>query len=180
MTKPNEAYLDVYIDSIDPLGFRVTPSSKNIPPLKTGPDGEIVFDNNGHPGFHVHFTLQDPTHGYLFPKQSQAKDAVWSQLGAKCPTKAAQDVFTSPTVSPDGKVLKVVNTNPSPAQGAFKYTLRVTDGTDWKNLDPGGLNNNGLTKSNDNTFVTFAAVTVVALIAVVALTETFHITNFFR
>ena len=39
----------------------------------------------------------------------------------------------------------VTNPNPSPAQGPFKYNLRVTNGTDWKNLDPGGDNMNGPT-----------------------------------
>lgn len=177
--KPNEAYLDVYIDSIDPLNFRVEPSNKNGPPLPTGPHG-IIFENGGRPGFHVRFTLQGDTHGFLFPKQKDAKKAVWSKLGSTCPDEGAWEVFTAPTVSPDGKVLKVVNLNPHPAQGPFKYTLRVTDGSCWKDLDPGGLNSNGLVRSNDSSVVTYAAITVTTIALVVAITETFHITNFFR
>jgi len=158
---PNPArvvFVDVFIDSINPLSFRVEPSSKNNPPLLTGPNG-IIFKNDHHNGFEVHFELQGNTFGYFFPPNSQAREAIWSQTGTVCPDqvqvlnvfKAPRVVEPKPPTPPpppplppvERRILIVTNPNPSPAQGRFMYNLRVTNGTDWKNLDPGGDNMNG-------------------------------------
>ena len=157
-TSPRVVFIDVFINSIEPLDFDVVPSSKNNPQLPTGPNG-IEFKNNHHYGFEVHFELQGNTFGYFFPPQSQARDAIWSQTGTVCPDQSqVLDVFKAPRVvepkppSPppppppppvERRILIVTNPNPSPAQGPFKYNLRVTNGTHWKNLDPGGDNMNG-------------------------------------
>lgn len=154
MPKPNPpraVFLDVYIDEIDPLSFRVEPSPKNNPPLLTGPNG-IIFKNDFHNGFDVYFELQDNTFGYYFPPDK--KDALWSQKGSTCPDQTGVwDIFNPikvfdppfPTPPSHRTLLWAKNPNPGPApgQGPFQYNLRVTNGKDWKDLDPGGDNMNG-------------------------------------
>ena len=114
--------------------------------LKEGRGDRLVFNNAGRPGFNIVFRLHDETgKGYRFPSHQQRKDAVWSQLGANCcPTSERWEVFEPKRVFDDEMALTVYNPNPSPAQGDFTYTLRVTaDGTNYLELDPGGLNQNG-------------------------------------
>jgi hypothetical protein len=149
---PKIVYIDIYIDSIDPVKCRAVPSPKNIPPLLEGPNG-IVFQNEGHNGFDIYFELQDKTFGYYFPDNSKKHDALWSQTGSECPKKEVWDVlnpikiFDPPYPTPPShRTLmwaKNPNPGPSPGQGPFQYNLRVTNGTDWKDLDPGGDNMNG-------------------------------------
>lgn len=111
----------------------------------SGADGKLVFNNNGRPGFKLLFEFHDDTRkGYTFPAREQ--DAVWSQLGANaCPRSQVWDVFEPVKVFADGKKLTVRNPNPSPAQGEFTYSLRVTkdNGKTFLLLDPGGVNENG-------------------------------------
>jgi hypothetical protein len=54
-------------------------------------------------------------------------------------------VFDPRRVENGGTTLLVYNDNPSPALGAFKYTLRVTTdgGSTYCDLDPGGTDSNG-------------------------------------
>jgi len=94
---------------------------------------------------------------------------VWSELGAgKCPKPPGKsEVFHAERVlEPERTTLVVLNPNPSPAQGAFGYALRVTkdSGANYLDLDPGGLNQNGPTSRFTTTgaFVAGAAVGVVA------------------
>lgn len=137
-----EVRVNVHLDSVRPLQFRVEPEDEDL----KGPEGQIQFTNNCHPGFLVKFVLQRATDGYLFPRNAQAKEAIWSEVGdGKCPQSSKRDVFKAPRVSPDGKILTVTNPNPKPAQGKFGYTLRVTNdgGESFLDLDPGGINNNG-------------------------------------
>lgn len=192
MPGPRTVTIDVTINSIHPLDFSAVPSPKNKPPLPVKASGkpgqpDIEFHNNGHKGFDIYFELQGDTKGYFFPPDP--KDACWSQCGTECPkTKAVWEVFEPKQVlekSPgERRILIVHNANPpsppAPApQGKFMYNLRVTDGTDWQNLDPGGDNNDGSYRSSLNTVVTYSAVAVAGIAAIVAITQFLHITNFF-
>jgi hypothetical protein len=136
--------VNVFIYSVEPLRFEVEPVSNGLP---KGPDGEIKFENKKHDGFNVYFDLKDPPENYVFLGGSHLSEAVWSQLGKQCPTSAASAVFTPKRVENNGKTLVVYNKNPSPAQGRFTYTLRVTNdgGKTYLPLDPGGDNMNGPT-----------------------------------
>lgn len=130
--------VDVCLESdAEPPEFRVDSF------LQPEPGGKLVFENRGRPGFVIVFHLRDDTgRDYRFPKS--ARDAVWSQLGADaCPKSAIAVVFEPLRVFNDGMSLAVYNRNPHPPQGEFTYTLRVTNGREWRNLDPGGLNQNG-------------------------------------
>jgi hypothetical protein len=140
--EPWSVDVDVYLVSdSDPPDFHVESY------LQHSPGGDLVFHNNGHPGFEVTFALHDETNdpeGYCFvnPKHN----AVWSQLGDGpdyCPTSEMWEVFTPLRLSGDKMKLVVVNKNPKPAQGKFQYALRVTNGTKTLILDPGANNQNG-------------------------------------
>jgi hypothetical protein len=137
---PKRADVDVILRSDNPLDFDIVPNG-----LPKGPNGELVFENNNHPGFQIQFHLQDPNGlDYLFPPNSDKEEAVWSKLGSgACPTSGMWEVFEPIRVVPQRTTLVVHNPNPSPAQGKFGYTLRVTNGSRWLDLDPGGDNLNG-------------------------------------
>ena len=148
---PRQVFIDVYIESVTPsLKFHVEPSPVNNPPLLTGPNG-IIFRNDHHAGFDIYFQLQGNTFGYYFPNDKH--EAVWSQKGSVCPSQGVWDilkpvkVFDPPYPIPPRQrtTLWAKNPNPGPApgQGRFQYNLRVTDGTNWLELDPGGDNMNG-------------------------------------
>lgn len=180
MGSPRVVFVDVQVDSISPLRFRVEPSEKNKPQLPTGPDGEIIFQNEGHRGFEIHFELQGNTRGYFFPPKSKKHEAVWSRSGDDCPDSGAWEVLHPTQVIESGKpperrTLIVNNPNPSPAQGKFQYNLRLTNGSDWKDLDPGGDNRNGSYGSGINYFaiggVALAAGALISLAATAALTK---------
>lgn len=121
----------------------LTPNA--TPPFHLDPPGPLTFVNNYHPGFHVHFHLQDPTHGYLFPPNNDKDKAVWSELGqGACPQAGVWEVFKPLHVTPNRKTLVVHNANVAPILGEFGYTLRVIDNSgNWLDLDPGGNNQNG-------------------------------------
>lgn len=151
MPKPRTVFVDVYIDNPDPLRFRVVQSPKNDPQLPTKANGDLIFENDEHPGFDIHFELQGDTHGYFFPHDNDKKKAVWSQFGTDCPTgpQGVWDVFKpvrtvhSPCNPPEIRTLIVHNRNAN-ADGDFMYNLRVVNGAgDWLPLDPGGTNTNG-------------------------------------
>ena len=146
--KPWDAEIDVTLTSAGP------PAAFTIDtPLPKDPNGNIIFNNNGRPGFKIKFRLYDNTNngngsGYAFPQGGNKSDAVWSQLGATgCPSSGIWDVFdqSSITIQDGGATLVVHNPNPSPAQGQFRYTLNVTTtgGPPYLPLDPGGTNMNG-------------------------------------
>lgn len=183
---PRDVYVDVYIDVVIPLAFRVIPSPKNNPQLPIGPKGEIIFNNNHHNGFNIHFELQGDTHGYFFPPNAKKHDAVWSQLGNVCPkTSQVAEVFhplsvtepppppppPPPPKPPECRELIVLNPNPTPAQGAFQYNLRVTNdgGVNYLNLDPGGDNQNGpISRYNWSTALVFLGGAVAGSLATLA------------
>lgn len=155
---PRVVHVNVILISEDPLDFCIEPSPAGS--LPTGPNGELIFRNEGHPGFHIHFNLQDRTGlGYRFPPNSKKNAAVWSQLGSgACPKSEIWEVFHAIRVdqNPDGTTTLVVhnpnprNPNPPPdGQGLFGYTLRVTKdgGSIYLPLDPGGDNQNGQVRS---------------------------------
>jgi hypothetical protein len=150
MPNPRDVHVDVILESDNPLQFRVEPSPPGS--LPTGPNGDLLFSNDHHPGFRVHFHLQDPNGlGYRFPKKQDKDEAVWSQVGSTgCPSSANWDVFKPLDVEPGRMILTVNNPNPSPAQGPFRYTLRVTkdNGASYLALDPGGVNQNGSQSMN--------------------------------
>jgi hypothetical protein len=139
--------------------------------LPTGPDGEYIFANNRHPGFHIHFVLQDPTHGYFFPPNNNKAQAVWSEFGdGACPESQIWDVFRALNVSADRKTLVVRNANTHPELGKFGYTLRVVKGADdWLELDPGGDNQNGPIRSFDWSYVLVGVGSAIATTATIAL-----------
>jgi hypothetical protein len=105
----------------------------------------LRFHNKGRPGFKVVFHLHDETGcGYHFSGPPRVREAVWSQVGKACPTAPAWEVFEPIKIFNDGMSLVVRNENPSPPQGEFRYTLRVTTGGGkYLALDPGGFNQNG-------------------------------------
>ena len=108
------------------------------------PDDKLVFNNNGRPGFKIVFHLHDETgEGFRFPEERDKDEAVWSQLGSTCPKRKVLDVLKPIRIFDDGTKLTVHNPNPHPPQGEFTYTLRVTNGRKWLDLDPGGVNQNG-------------------------------------
>lgn len=161
---PKDVTVDVTLESSSPIKFSTT--SKSLP---KGPNEELIFDNNGYDGFKIDFVFIDGTgEGYTFPPNSRKDEAVWSQLGAKCPSAQGNPLVFQPLhVNVARNVLTVRNTNQAPILGPFSYTLRVTtdDGANYLPLDPGGLNQNGPT-TRDLSFRTLAiGVGIVALIA---------------
>ena len=117
--------------------------------LPIGNKDVIYFSNCGKfKGFRVHYELdnsKNPT--FLFPtQQTNGPDhlgmALWVEQSSSCPNHACKwDVFEAKNVTNGGLTLIVKNTNEDVAE--FFYTLRLTNGTDWLDLDPGGMNQNG-------------------------------------
>jgi len=155
-TKAWEAEVDVYLKSVNPLNFELATC------LPVDNAGNIVFYNNGRPGFMISFRLFDDTNngngsGYVFPNppdppNQKAKWAMWSSQGAGCPAPECGQwpEFTTVNVKDQGTTLVVHNTNST--QTLFGYTLRVTNdnGATFVDLDPGGNNMNGSTRFNWN------------------------------
>jgi hypothetical protein len=172
MTSPWDKEVSVHLDSVHPLRFRIDPTGTD--PLPTGPDGELIFDNKGHEGFHIHFNFTDHTgNDYVWPQNSDKDEAVWSKVGTstKCPGKPDKEVFHATGINGARTRLTVHNPNRSPKQGAFKYTLCVTkdEGQTYLPLDPGGINNNGAYKTAKPPGTSASTRTAVAVIALVAI-----------
>lgn len=114
--------------------------------LPLGPKNKLTFRNEGYPGFVVTFHLKDPPDGYHFPEDLD--EALWVSDQLACPdepSKWAQ--FKAKAVVNNGLDLVVRNLNEKAKD--FGYTLRVTkDGTEFKNLDPVGGNENGSSNFN--------------------------------
>lgn len=147
-SNPWDAEIDVTLTSDgNPPQFNVES------PLPHDDQGNIIFNNAGRPGFKIKFRFYDNTNGgngsgYAFPQGANNQDAVWSQLGTSCPSTGAWDIFpqNSIVVTDNGATLVVLNPNPTPGQGAFRYTLNVMKtGGSYLPLDPGGINQNGST-----------------------------------
>jgi hypothetical protein len=152
-TKPWDVEVDVTLTSAGPPAVFDVQTC-----LPRDGDGNIVFRNNGRPGFSVKFRFYDNTtdgqgSGYAFPQGADQNDAIWSQLGENnCPQDpGAWDVFDKQSISiqQNGATLVVRNPNPKlqsgDGQGKFTYTLNVTQtgGKPYLPLDPGGVNMNG-------------------------------------
>jgi hypothetical protein len=148
--KPWEAEVDVYLTSVGPpVAFTIETC------LPTDASGNIIFKNNGRPGFNINFHLYDNTNdgqgsGYVFPNPPAPPNktgawAMWSSAGQGCPPQGCGQwsEFTCTATKDQGKTLVVRNTNTS--QTTFGYTLRVTNdnGATFVDLDPGGVNQNG-------------------------------------
>jgi hypothetical protein len=162
MPKPRIVFMDVHIDQLQPLKFRVEPSQKNDPQLPTDANGDVVFENDHHPGFDIHFELQGDTHGYFFPDNNQKKAAIWSQFGTVCPDQepGIWDVLKPVRTVESGcapgerRTLIVHNKNEKPCVGKFMYNLRVVNSAGkWLPLDPGGTNSNGPTTLSASAYI---------------------------
>lgn len=157
---PRNATVRVVLKSDKPLDFEI--HSDDLP---KDANGDLLFENDHHPGFKVEFKLEDVNNlGYLWPLPQNKEEAVWSKLGAQCPLAAAHDVFRPINIKPDRKTLVVDNPNVAPALGAFQYNLRVTKtgAAPYLDLDPGGLNQNGpISRSASSTVAAFVAGAVV-------------------
>lgn len=166
--EPKDVWVDVHIDNPDskPPLFHFT--SKD---LTVGPNNVLTFNNNGHPGFYVHYRLVDPRHGYTFPGPAingYLDEALYSKVGKGCPDAPPQwGQFTAYAVNGTTLELTVWNKNESNAD--FAYTLRVTKdgGANYLPLDPGGINNNGPSGRLSPAVLIAVAVAVVAIAALV-------------
>jgi len=115
--------------------------------LPMGPDNHLYFRNcvkGDH--FRVHYVLDNSARpGFLFPTGSGTAhllEALWVHKSTACPTSACTwNEFEAKSVEQGGLELIVKNKNDDRAQ--FCYSLRVTDGSQWLLLDPGGTNGNG-------------------------------------
>ncbi len=144
--EPWQVQIDVYLDSVRPLKFRV---ESCLPQKDQNGEKYVIFENKLRPGFRILFQLhtmkeEDPaTEGYTFPKR--ADDAIWSRKGADCPTEYCADKVFQPerVLEPDQTTL-VVRFENTEAIGDFRYTLNlVKSGADPLQLDPGGTGMNG-------------------------------------
>jgi hypothetical protein len=165
---PRDVHVHVILNSETPGDFRVEPAP--LGSIPTGPNGELIFQNNGHNGLFVHFHLIDNTGlHYRFPRQPNRSDAIWSQLGnGACPNTGIWEVFDPRNISADRLELIVFNPNVDPTLGQFGYTLRVTkdDGAHYLPLDPGGDNQNGpISKYQWNTALVFVGGMVAGALA---------------
>jgi hypothetical protein len=117
--------------------------------LPIGKENRIYFSNCGKTrGFMIHFDLDDTNRpGYRFPTRQKhgntyLEQALWVAETGGCPGhKSTWPVFRAMREEKGGGTLVVKNTNPRVQD--FWYTLRVVQGADWLNLDPGGSNQNG-------------------------------------
>ena len=109
----------------------------------------IYFSNCGkYKGFLISYTIDDTANrGFRFPTHAHGNDhldqALWATESGPCPLTACHwdSVFKARSVDAGGQTLVVWNKN-AVAQN-FAYTLRVVNGANWLNLDPGGTNQNG-------------------------------------
>lgn len=117
--------------------------------LPIGKNNVIYFSNCGKSkGFLIRYTIDDTANrGYRFPTHANGNDhldqALWATASGTCPTQPSHwdAVFEARSVEDGGQALVVWNKN-AVVQN-FAYTLRVVNGANWLNLDPGGSNQNG-------------------------------------
>ncbi len=109
--------------------------------LPMGANNVITFENHDRGGFLIRYNLRDPHKtGYLFPDDPD--EALYSAKGEDCPhTRGQWSQFTAVEVQSENTTLLVKNLNQSPQD--FGYTLRVVKDGRWRELDPGGVNQNG-------------------------------------
>lgn len=123
--------------------------------LPKGPGGEIIFKNDGHPGFFVNYTLDDSWGDYVFPNDTDQAlcSAVIEDGENSCPSEGVWPEFYAHKVKDNNRTLVVRNINGKLPQGKdevrFGYTLYITENPngdgDFLELDPIGANQNGNT-----------------------------------
>lgn len=130
------------------------PNFAFVSDLKKGNSNELVFKNDGHPGFWVEYNLDPKSFGDLvFPNdETQALScAVLHNPNDKCPDTGTWDEFKPHKVKNSNRTLVVRNINgklpPGKTEVQFGYALFVTDNAngsgDFHKLDPIGNNQNG-------------------------------------
>ena len=169
MTSPWKKSVAVTLESTNPVQYSIQPIPPEPLPVS---NGALVFDNDHRNGFDIDFIFTDNTNsGYLWPPNNQKANAVWSKVGTAdpCPGSPYTEVFHAVKVDQTCTILSVNNPNQSPAQGAFRYTLCVTNdgGNTYLPLDPGGINNNGPISAGSSFSMTIAL--ALAAIAIIAL-----------
>lgn len=121
--------------------------------LPTGRDGELIFKNDGHPGFWVNYKLDESFGDYVFPndKDQALCSAVIADGQNSCPDEGVWSEFYPHKVKDGNRTLVVRNINGKLPKGKdevrFGYTLYVTENRngdgDFLGLDPIGSNQNG-------------------------------------
>lgn len=175
MSKPHEETITVYYQptEIPPFRFDTT--------LRRGQSGELVFQNDGHPGFWLYYKLDPVSFGDLvFPNDEQQAlcSAVIVNDGDECPRSGIWQQFYPHKVQDSNRTLVVRNINGKLPHGKsevrFGYTLYVTENPngdgDFVELDPIGSNQNGATGvSTKSVAVAAAVILVVGAVAYAAL-----------
>lgn len=173
-----ELYLDVIIEDpdADPPKFRL--ECNELPKLpNTKHDFKFENDEDHKHGFLLNYILQGNAHGYRFPDDET--EALYSAPGVDCPRTPGQwPQFKAREVKPGNKILVVRNLNQKGFEARFGYTLRVTktphdDNARYIELDPGGENTNGGSKTSGWSYVTVAVASGVAS----ALVTTFAVSS---
>lgn len=123
--------------------------------LPRGAAGEFIFRNDGHPGFWVHYTLDESFGDYVFPNDVEQAlcSAVMEGDDNSCPQEGVWNEFYPHKVKDENRTLVVRNINGRLPKGKdevrFGYTLYVTENRngdgDFLELDPIGSNQNGNT-----------------------------------
>lgn len=144
MANPQEAHVSVVIDdpTTNPPQFHFETTD-----LPMGPKNVLYFRNcKKDQGFHVFYELVGAA-GFRFPPT--LSEALYVKHGSKtvCPSTQqnwgqfdALKVLDGSGPGMERRILQVWNKNNTPAE--FAYTLRITDGSRWLELDPGGENQN--------------------------------------
>ena len=126
--------------------------------LPVGDHNRLTFKYGKKDGFKIDFVLVDPAGTYVF--ESDKADALYSTSEATCPNAKGQwPEFTAMSVDNGasvGPTLTVHNKNKG--QQDFGYTLRITDGTNHRNLDPIGTNQ---TSNGSGRFLMAATVSLI-------------------
>lgn len=181
---PSEVHVKVILDLPGSSPPDRPPFHFETKDLPMGPENFLVFRNQHHPGFLIHFDLDDTLNpGYRFPEKSlfpvsppdQNLDAaLYCAAQPPCPMSPSKwGQFIAKEVSNDGMTLKVLNRNDSPRN--FWYTLRVTKdaGVSYGNLDPGGGNENGpTTRFTVSSAMLFGGAVATGVLSAVATTVT--------
>jgi hypothetical protein len=133
-------------------------------------NNQLVFQNNGHEGFHVHFKLQDAQYYFAKGKDMALAAAKLVNPGDECPDQGRKwNQFNEVGLSSDLKVMTVNNPNAPGQKSLFGFSLFVTKDKNgsgpYIKLDPIGDNQDGPVHYN----VWAVATATVITVAIVAL-----------
>lgn len=169
MPNPNKSTINVYVYPGGDPNYQLE--------TKLLKGDELVFNNNGRPGFDISFVLANADQtGYYFPDDaSKALAAQKGIIGDGCPTQGmVWDEFTPTGVSADNLTLYVNNKNTKSTD--FAFTLFVTEKPHdpkphFLPLDPIGSNQNGPTsRSFAASILTTTSVSIaIAAIVIIAV-----------